>query len=511
MTRLSRLVAVACVVVLSLVPAVALAAPAEWASVDITAQSYQQDTPLLLVSGQLPESAQLPAQVELAVPAGSELQWIGEILGGDPSADPAVQYTVATKDGSDIYSFTLTKARVAQVEVAVPAWTAFDGTNYTSNLKWTAWRDLGEVRVSERLQSGATIVQGVDGASLQPGDAGYSYYTKTVAGVKAGDAVGLSYIYAAPAAAAGTSAPGATAASGDDTVVLTLVVVVVVGAMGFALYKIANKMNKTAEPATTGRPTAKTTARKDAADQVARSGRSERVEEVDTDVAGPTTKSPTRVIVPAVIITGLLVVSAFAVANQGTQAKVVDKKITKSFGAPNPCDNTSIPVMAKSGVDLESRGEELLEAFSGKEGITDVTLDLEKLTVDVSFCESLQSDETLRQVLLGTGLVDVAAAAPESQPASATVDADGKLQTASVDTASGAFDPGVVKLAAGVPSKITFGAAAGCVTEVVSSQLGLNQKLQAQGTTVIELGALDPGTYEFSCAMGHATGRFVVE
>ena len=68
------------------------AAPATWERVDVTRHSGQ-DGNVLLVSGELPASASLPVEAQLSVPAGLELQWIGEVLGGPAADDPELKYT----------------------------------------------------------------------------------------------------------------------------------------------------------------------------------------------------------------------------------------------------------------------------------------------------------------------------------------------------------------------------------------------------------------------------------
>ncbi len=102
----------------------------------------------------LPEKAALPAEGELSVPAGAKLQWIGEVLGGPANADPELKYTKVTKDGVDVYRFTLTKARTAQVEVLSPA-APFDGTNYTPAIKWTSAQAVPAVRLNIRVPESA--------------------------------------------------------------------------------------------------------------------------------------------------------------------------------------------------------------------------------------------------------------------------------------------------------------------------------------------------------------------
>ena len=107
------------------------AAPTTWERVDVT-QHSEQGGGVLLVSGELPATASLPADAQLSVPAGSGLQWIGEILGGASADDPELKFTKTTVKGNDLYRFTLTKSRTAQIEVPLTESMAFDGTTYTS-------------------------------------------------------------------------------------------------------------------------------------------------------------------------------------------------------------------------------------------------------------------------------------------------------------------------------------------------------------------------------------------
>lgn len=84
------------------------------------------------------------------------------------------------------------------------------------------------------------------------------------------------------------------------------------------------------------------------------------------------------------------------------------------------------------------------------------------------------------------------------------------MQTAQVDTSSGSFAPGQIALKAGVPAEISFGSAAGCLSEVVISDLGIEQDL-TNGPATVKLPALEAGTYQFACAMGHQSGQIVVQ
>lgn len=510
MRRSLRLVLVATAFALATLSiTTAVAAPVAWQSVDVTLHSEQAGS-VLMVSGELPQSAQLPAEAQLSVPAGSKLQWIGEILGGDPSADPELKYTKTTTKGADVYRFTLTKSRTAQVEVPTPG-TLFDGTAYTPSIKWVSMQDVPVVKLSVRTPQGAQVTKTAPGASAQPGPTGFSYYTKTVKDVKAGDPLELAFSYTAPAAGA-ASTGAASAGSSSDTLTIVLVVVVLLGAVGFLIYKMKSTTGALTEDSEESQPEqSKAAAQGKAAARKTTTTTSPKKQPAQTgdDEARPAKKVNMAVVTVAVV--GALLIGVVIAGGSGTSARVTGGTIKKSFGAASPCTSASIAVVANQGVDLATDGEKLVDAFIGKEGIGDVTLDIGRSTVDIAFCESSQTQDSIRQILAGTGLVTIGGATPAaSVPATASLAPSGKKQTASVDTASGNFSPSTITLKAGVPAEIAFGQASGCLSEVVFSELNVKQDLTA-GPATVKLPALKAGTYSFACGMGHQGGQLVVQ
>lgn len=379
----------------------ARAASVEWKTVDVTLQTEQGQS-MLLVSGELPADASLPYETELAVPAGTDLQWIGEILGGPAADDPTLEYTKSTAEGMDVYKFTLTKSRIAQVEGLVQGMSGFDGANYTSSLKWTAWQPVGEVRLNHRIPASAQIVQPATGAETQQGGGGYNYYTKAVTEPKAGDVLDLTFSYALPAAAPASTNAGNSSSTGF------LIVILLSAVAGLALvaYKVSVKMAGKNAPAAVS--VATTSSRKSSSPSAEESSAESVTEEPDEAEDAPA-KRPSP-LVPVLVVVGVFVAAFLVAGNMGTSAKAIDGTIKKSFGAASPCASASIPVTPKQGVDLESQGVQLIDAFTGHEGIGDVTLDLKAMRIDMTFCESEQTEASIRQILSGTGLVEPGAA-----------------------------------------------------------------------------------------------------
>lgn len=414
MVRVLRFIpAVATLLIAVLLTPVAFAAPAPWQSVDVTLHSEQSGS-VLLVSGELPSTATLPAEVELSVPAGSEIGWIGEILGGPTTEDPDVKYVKSASGGTDVYRFTLTKSRVAQIEVAVPGVDSFDGSTYGTTLKWVASQDVPSVRISARVKMGAKIVDASPGATMMPGESGYTYYSKSVPDVKAGAPVELAFTYMLPAT--GQSGSTAAASGGQETLVL-VVVLALLGAVAVGI-GVRRKLARKRAAAEAIEPNAKPKAPRGATDAA-----DIEAEDVLEDAAEPdrTGRLRKRYLVMGITAVGVAVV-VFALANQPTPSQFIDGKLKKSFGAPTACTSVSIPLTPEEGVDLAVSGGKLMDALEGLPSLGDVTIYLDPPSIDVGFCESSLTEEAVREALASAGIVTLGANSPQSaQPETATV------------------------------------------------------------------------------------------
>lgn len=391
--------------------ATAFAAPVGWQAIDVTLHTEEQQS-TLLVSGELPSTVKLPFEAELAVPAGTQLQWIGEILGGPVADDPALKYVKTTVGGMDVYRFTLTKSRTAQVEGSAQGMSVINGADSATALKWTAWRALPEVHMSVRMPAGAQIVQAASGASVQAGEAGYEYVTKTVTSPKAGDMLDLTFSYAAPMAAAAAAKTG-----GSDTLAVLLVLAVFLVALAVLAFSVRGKM--AAKPVPAGGESEMQDAFEETEPMPAERREPTAAPARAVKSASVRTEKKSKPTIAIFAIIAVLGIGVAIAVGFSASAPVVNGKITKFFGAASPCAQTTIPVVANPGVDLATQGAQLVDAFTGQDSIGDVTFDLASSTVDVGYCESSQSEESVRQILLGTGLVTVAPAPAQSEPGTA--------------------------------------------------------------------------------------------
>ena len=76
----------------------------------------------VIVAVQLPPDVKLPAMVRIPVPQGGVPTWVGEILGGDPAADPPREYRTAEGTGGQVLEMTLESTRSAQAEFTAVIW-----------------------------------------------------------------------------------------------------------------------------------------------------------------------------------------------------------------------------------------------------------------------------------------------------------------------------------------------------------------------------------------------------
>jgi hypothetical protein len=129
-----------------LVLAVALGSPTAGLAAGVNApeaggvldlQTWVESGQLVIVTAiAVPESTKLPATVRIPVPDGAAVQWAGEILGGDLSADPARPYKIVKSPAGGQYAeFTLEQTRSAQVDSQSSTVTV-DGAKTSAAFEW---------------------------------------------------------------------------------------------------------------------------------------------------------------------------------------------------------------------------------------------------------------------------------------------------------------------------------------------------------------------------------------
>ena len=193
-TRLFCVVTAATLCLLLALPGVALAAEGDaWYAVAITAYDLDEGKePTLVISALAREGTELPVDVAIAIPKGAEVVWAGEILGGDPAADPQLEASLDTGEDYDVLHFTLTQSLLAQIEMNMPHdWitSADDGRHIA--IEWTS------SGLADRARAGISVpheyhLEGVapdPRVDVRAGDVLYSVETSPVA---AGQTIALS-------------------------------------------------------------------------------------------------------------------------------------------------------------------------------------------------------------------------------------------------------------------------------------------------------------------------------
>ncbi len=85
-------------------------------------------------------------------------------------------------------------------------------------------------------------------------------------------------------------------------------------------------------------------------------------------------------------------------------------------------------------------------------------------------------------------------------------------QTATIEINSKGFDPGSLKLKAGVPAKVTFVRKTdeGCAKEVVIKEYSINRALPLNEPIIVEF-TPRKGEFTFACGMNMLKGKLIVE
>jgi hypothetical protein len=234
MSRSSRIAIFATALALTLsVASPAMAIVARWERLDVTLNE-EVNGDVMLVSGRLPQVVELPANVVLAAPKGSKLQWAGEILGGPVEKDPEVKTSVTTSGSVDLYAFTLTKSRIGMLELSVPKAYQPTAEGTAVGFSYRVPANTTQVIVNVRIPKDASIPKPAQDAHAAPGPTGYVYYQQVFANVKAGTDVGPHFTYTTGAnkpKAGGTkraSAQGGTFATVAFVIIAALLVYLVV-------------------------------------------------------------------------------------------------------------------------------------------------------------------------------------------------------------------------------------------------------------------------------------------
>ncbi len=213
-TRPAALIALTLFIAL-LAPSTALASP--WRGIGVTLYDLGFDkTPTLVIFGSLADDVELPVTVDLPIPAGCEVGWVGEVFGQDASLDTIAEFELRSEDGYDVLEITVTSARAVQAELVPPeGWVDRAEASLGLMMSWTAHEDTPGIRLGFEIPDSAHAEQIVPERALpSPTSAGILYSFETTS-VGAGDVLTLDALVlpgADPALSGPTTTEDATGA-----------------------------------------------------------------------------------------------------------------------------------------------------------------------------------------------------------------------------------------------------------------------------------------------------------
>jgi hypothetical protein len=259
---------------------------------------------------------------------------------------------------------------------------------------------------------------------MQPGQQGFSVYTKSVKNVKAGDTVDLAFSYKAPATAPTGTTTGAPASTTQNSVIPILLIVAAIVAGGVLIMSVRKKLAaksaqadqrpaKASSARSSGAKPSSASARPAAAQRKA-GGSSTPAKAADTSAEPATglTGTAKRNLVTAVIV-GVLVVAGIVLGIQGTKPKSTGDTVTKTFSQGEPCATATVALALPPNAETQATADQLFEALQPVAGgLNTATFNRATSSIDVGYCESKTTEDAVRAALAPTGMVAPGGGAP---------------------------------------------------------------------------------------------------
>lgn len=185
---------------------------------------------IIVVAVAVPESTRLPATVRIPVPDGASVQWAGEVLGGDLSADPTRTYKIIKSPAGGQYAeFTLEQTRSAQVDAQLATATV-DGANTSATFEWVQSAASPSTSFSVRVPQNASGVK-ITPAPVGPpqtNPAGESLYAGESVALAPGQKQTVSFSYSTGSSASAVTTPASQLGSLVTALLVALALAVVV-------------------------------------------------------------------------------------------------------------------------------------------------------------------------------------------------------------------------------------------------------------------------------------------
>jgi hypothetical protein len=234
------------------VPALALAASTPAANGSIDVQAWPESGQLVVVVAlTVPPSVQLPTTVRIPVPAKANIQWAGEVLGGDPNSDPARKYKIKKSPAGGSYAeFTVETTRSAQVDSLLPV-VQTSGNAVSAAFDWIQSVSSPTTTISVRTPAKVSNVKitPAPSAAAQYDAAGEALYAGDLLTLTAGSTTKVSLSYSTESTSAAT-----TSSSAQSKSLLYFVLAALVLAVAVLLIVLVRQRGSAASDAETASP-----------------------------------------------------------------------------------------------------------------------------------------------------------------------------------------------------------------------------------------------------------------
>ncbi|MDY0087606.1 MAG: hypothetical protein RBS78_03520, partial [Coriobacteriia bacterium] len=316
------------------------------------------------------------------------------------------QASIETRDGVTVAVMTLTRSRVAQVEVS------FDGAvgkgtdgGLTAGFEMRAPASVQSVRNAVALPPGATPASLPEGALVAEGQQGLTYYYLEPGALEAGEPIVFSMGFTQGVAPPASGSAAQPAPSGSSADVPVLVIVLIAAALAVAVVAVVASRSRRNRELLDGDTQVGSVAGV-ASDEVITSGDSEQAEEpVQQDRAGFLT--PQRL----VLIAGVLVVGVIAAVILGGQQGEIGVTETSNGWISQRISTASAEATADFNAFIacecppEAEAPKMFDTLRTVPGVAHAALEEATLLLRVGYDPAQTSEEAIVQALRAAGHV----------------------------------------------------------------------------------------------------------
>ncbi|MBW6469357.1 MAG: hypothetical protein K0B85_09405 [Coriobacteriia bacterium] len=183
------------VLMLTLLPVAAAAAPLGALNIVLMYESSSSDTPLLGITARLADDVPLPAEIVLPAPESANVMWSGEFFLEEGRENIPVPARQETREGVPVIVFTLSQSRLGHAEVVYPGSTVV--TNALSGVEeigfdLTLPYETGPVYAGIAVPPTVSVLAGSDVVQESREADGLTYYFVERPSGTPGDSVALS-------------------------------------------------------------------------------------------------------------------------------------------------------------------------------------------------------------------------------------------------------------------------------------------------------------------------------